>query len=182
LISFVQLERGEDVLFLDFVERPEGSRGGDGSRKCASHFLGQVVELHATSSRERHRPFHRVLELAHVAGPLGGWARIEVADTGAGSRRYDTVDESRNNLPLALLTLGEGWHNNHHFYMGSARQGFFWWEIDVTYYSLRVLSWLRVVRDLKEPPAWALAGDPSTRHAARRSSTERREPLGRPRP
>jgi stearoyl-CoA desaturase (Delta-9 desaturase) len=75
-----------------------------------------------------------------------------------GSRRYETTDTSRNNFALALLTLGEGWHNNHHFYMSSARQGFFWWEVDITYYSLRVLAWLRIVRDLNEPPAWALAG------------------------
>ena len=89
-----------------------------------------------------------------------------------GSRRYDTMDESRNNLPLALLTLGEGWHNNHHFYMSSARQGFFWWEIDITYYTLRLLSWLHVIRDLKEPPAWALERDPGARDAARRLVTE----------
>ena len=70
-----------------------------------------------------------------------------------GSRRYATSDTSRNNPLLALVTLGEGWHNNHHFYMSSARQGFFWWEVDVSYYSLRVLSWLRVVWDVREPPA-----------------------------
>ena len=70
-----------------------------------------------------------------------------------GSRRYATGDESRNNPVLALLTLGEGWHNNHHFYMSSARQGFFWWEIDASYYTLKILSWLRVVWDLREPPA-----------------------------
>ena len=70
-----------------------------------------------------------------------------------GSRRYATGDESRNNPVLALLKLGEGWHNNHHFYMSSARQGFFWWEIDASYYTLKILSWLRVVWDLREPPA-----------------------------
>ena len=70
-----------------------------------------------------------------------------------GSRRYPTGDESRNNALLALLTLGEGWHNNHHHYMSSARQGFFWWEIDLTYYTLRALAWLRVVWDVREPPA-----------------------------
>jgi stearoyl-CoA desaturase (delta-9 desaturase) len=70
-----------------------------------------------------------------------------------GSRRYATGDESRNNPVLAVLTLGEGWHNNHHFYMSSARQGFFWWEIDASYYTLKILSWLRVVWDVREPPA-----------------------------
>jgi stearoyl-CoA desaturase (delta-9 desaturase) len=70
-----------------------------------------------------------------------------------GSRRYETSDDSRNNLFLALLTLGEGWHNNHHHYMASARQGFFWWEIDITYYVLRGLAAVGVVWDLREPPA-----------------------------
>ncbi|MGF1469880.1 MAG: acyl-CoA desaturase [Sandaracinaceae bacterium] len=69
-----------------------------------------------------------------------------------GSRRYDTSDTSRNNLWLALLTMGEGWHNNHHHYMNSCRQGFYWWEVDFTYYGLKVLSWLGLVWDIKEPP------------------------------
>ncbi len=75
-----------------------------------------------------------------------------------GSRRYETQDTSRNNPLLAALTLGEGWHNNHHFYMNSARQGFFWWEIDVSYYTLKLLSWLHLVTDVRTPPAWALTG------------------------
>jgi stearoyl-CoA desaturase (delta-9 desaturase) len=70
-----------------------------------------------------------------------------------GRRRYPTTDTSRNNWWLALLTLGEGWHNNHHHFMASARQGFFWWEIDGTYYVLKVLSWFRIVWDLRQPPA-----------------------------
>ncbi|MEE2663199.1 MAG: acyl-CoA desaturase [Myxococcota bacterium] len=69
-----------------------------------------------------------------------------------GSVRYDTGDDSRNNAWLALLTLGEGWHNNHHRYMASARNGFFWWEIDVTWYLLRGLAKLGVVRALRTPP------------------------------
>jgi stearoyl-CoA desaturase (delta-9 desaturase) len=66
-----------------------------------------------------------------------------------GSRRYLTTDDSRNNGFLALLTLGEGWHNNHHQSMTAARQGVMWWEIDVTYYVLKVLSWLGIVWDLR---------------------------------
>jgi stearoyl-CoA desaturase (Delta-9 desaturase) len=69
-----------------------------------------------------------------------------------GKRRYETEDDSKNNWLLALITLGEGWHNNHHHYMFSTRQGFFWWEIDVTYYILRALSAVGLVWDLKEPP------------------------------
>jgi stearoyl-CoA desaturase (delta-9 desaturase) len=60
---------------------------------------------------------------------------------------------------LALITLGEGWHNNHHAYQSSTRQGFRWWEIDVTYYVLRVLSWTRIVWDLRLPPEEILKGE-----------------------
>jgi stearoyl-CoA desaturase (Delta-9 desaturase) len=69
-----------------------------------------------------------------------------------GRQRYATGDGSRNSAVLAVLTLGEGWHNNHHFYAASARQGFFWWELDVTYGALRLLAALRLVRDLRAPP------------------------------
>ena len=69
-----------------------------------------------------------------------------------GTRRYETTDTSRNNWVIALLTLGEGWHNNHHYFMGSTRQGFFWWEVDVCYYILKAMSWFGLVWDLKEPP------------------------------
>ena len=69
-----------------------------------------------------------------------------------GRRRYATGDDSRNNAILALLTFGEGWHNNHHFYPTSANQGWFWWEVDVTFYVLRALAALGLVRDLRTPP------------------------------
>jgi stearoyl-CoA desaturase (delta-9 desaturase) len=70
-----------------------------------------------------------------------------------GSQRYVTGDDSRNNWWLALLTLGEGWHNNHHAYQRSTRQGFRWYEIDPTYYALTALSWTGLVWDLGAPPA-----------------------------
>jgi len=70
-----------------------------------------------------------------------------------GSRRFDTADDSRNNLALALLTFGEGWHNNHHYYPGSVRQGFRWWEVDLTYYGLRVLALTGLVEGLRPVPA-----------------------------
>ena len=73
-----------------------------------------------------------------------------------GTRRYETNDTSKNNWWVALLTLGEGWHNNHHHYQASARSGFMWWEIDVTYYVLRGLAAVGLVWDLREPPAAAL--------------------------
>jgi len=69
-----------------------------------------------------------------------------------GRRRYATGDESRNNFWLALITLGEGWHNNHHRYPMSVRQGFYWWEIDITYYLLRVLAAVGIIWDLKPVP------------------------------
>jgi stearoyl-CoA desaturase (delta-9 desaturase) len=70
-----------------------------------------------------------------------------------GSRRYATDDDSRNSAWLALVTLGEGWHNNHHHYQGSVRQGFYWWELDITYMTLKAMSWCGLVWDLREPPA-----------------------------
>ncbi|KRB40818.1 stearoyl-CoA 9-desaturase [Rhodanobacter sp. Root179] len=73
-----------------------------------------------------------------------------------GSRRYATKDDSRNNVWLALLTFGEGWHNNHHFFPGSSRQGFRWWEVDVTWYGLKLMAMLGLVRGLKPVPAWVL--------------------------
>jgi len=66
-----------------------------------------------------------------------------------GSRRFATPDDSRNNFVLALLTFGEGWHNNHHQYMYACRQGIRWWEVDVTYYVLKVFSWLGIVHDVR---------------------------------
>lgn len=89
--------------------------------------LSTVVLYHATFT---------VNSLAHV------W----------GKRRYATKDESRNNFWIALATLGEGWHNNHHHYPGSARQGFYWWEIDLTYYGLKLLAMLGLIWDLRSVP------------------------------
>jgi stearoyl-CoA desaturase (delta-9 desaturase) len=91
-------------------------------------FISTVVLLHGTLM---------INSLAHVFG----------------RRRFETGDDSRNSLFLALITLGEGWHNNHHRFMHAARQGFYWWEIDLTYYGLKVLSWMGVIWDLKPVPA-----------------------------
>lgn len=70
-----------------------------------------------------------------------------------GKRRFETSDDSRNNFWLALITLGEGWHNNHHRWPASARQGFRWWEVDITYYLLWLLEKARIIHDLKPVPA-----------------------------
>lgn len=70
-----------------------------------------------------------------------------------GRRKYATTDTSRNTFLLAVLTMGEGWHNNHHHYANSTRQGFRWWEVDVTYYVLRLASFVGIVRGIRQPPA-----------------------------
>jgi stearoyl-CoA desaturase (Delta-9 desaturase) len=87
-------------------------------------FLSTILVLHATAM---------INSLAHYVG----------------TRRFDTADDSRNNALLAVLTLGEGWHNNHHHQMSSTRQAVRWWEIDVTWYVLWTLSLLGVVWDLR---------------------------------
>jgi len=69
-----------------------------------------------------------------------------------GRKRYLTGDQSRNNWWLALITLGEGWHNNHHHYQSAACQGFRWYEIDVTYYILKAFAALGLVWGLRTPP------------------------------
>ncbi len=91
------------------------------------HFVPLVITWHVTFT---------INSLAHV------W----------GKRRYATSDDSRNNAFLALLTFGEGWHNNHHHYQRSARQGFYWWELDITYYVLKLLEVCRVVRGVEGVP------------------------------
>jgi stearoyl-CoA desaturase (delta-9 desaturase) len=93
-------------------------------------FLGSVVLFHGTVF---------INSLAHV------W----------GNRRYDTTDDSKNNFWLSLITLGEGWHNNHHRFPGTVKQGFFWWEIDVSYYILKAMSWVGLVWDLRPVPKQA---------------------------
>lgn len=67
-----------------------------------------------------------------------------------GYRRFESTDRSRNHWFVALITLGE-WHNNHHHYPWSARQGMAWWEIDVVYMLLKIMSWTGLIWDLKTP-------------------------------
>jgi stearoyl-CoA desaturase (delta-9 desaturase) len=86
-----------------------------------------------------------------------------------GSRRYDTRDDSRNNLFVALITLGEGWHNNHHHYQSSANQGFFWWEIDISYYILRLFGVLGLVWDIRKP------GEKALKHRGLKAGNEKAE-------
>ncbi len=69
-----------------------------------------------------------------------------------GKRRFATTDDSRNSFILAIICLGEGWHNNHHRYQSSTRNGFYWWELDLTYYGLKALSWTGFIWGLKAVP------------------------------
>ncbi len=100
-----------------------------------------------------------------------------------GRQRYHSGDTSRNNWYLAILTLGEGWHNNHHRYQSSARNGFFWYEYDITYYILKLLSLVGLVRDLKPVPQAVLeegrANDRLRRSARRRGEKFAPLPLER---
>jgi stearoyl-CoA desaturase (delta-9 desaturase) len=74
-----------------------------------------------------------------------------------GTRRYATTDTSRNNAFIALFTMGEGWHNNHHHFMSSANQGFFWWELDASYYLIKAFEAFGLIWDVRTPPARILA-------------------------
>jgi len=111
-----------------WLESAHPSIGTNGLQLLAWGFAISTVALyHATFT---------VNSLAHV------W----------GKRRYATTDQSRNNLWIAIVTMGEGWHNNHHHFPGSARQGFYWWEIDLTYYGLKMLAALGLIWDLRTVP------------------------------
>jgi stearoyl-CoA desaturase (delta-9 desaturase) len=67
-------------------------------------------------------------------------------------RTYDTADTTTNNWLLCIFTMGASWHNNHHRYMGAARAGFFWWELDLTYWILKALEGCGIVWDLRPVP------------------------------
>lgn len=78
-----------------------------------------------------------------------------------GRRRFQTKDDSRNSLLIALITFGEGWHNNHHYAPGCTRQGFRWWEIDMSYYGLKVMSWIGMVGRMNPVPERARSNAPN---------------------
>ena len=105
---------------------------GGWSALVVGFFLSTILLWHATFT---------VNSLAHLIG----------------RRRFDTPDTSRNSWVVALVTGGEGWHNNHHHYQSCARQGFRWWEVDMSYYAIRALAAVGVVWDVREPTERALA-------------------------
>jgi stearoyl-CoA desaturase (Delta-9 desaturase) len=69
-----------------------------------------------------------------------------------GSRRFETVDESRNNPLTAFFAAGEGWHNNHHRFQRAARNGFYWWEFDITWYVIRLMKAVGLAWDVQPVP------------------------------
>lgn len=142
----------EESRIKDFAKYPElrwlnrNDWIGPVSLAVASYLVagwaGLVIGFGASTIAVWHGTF-LVNSLAHVVG----------------RRRYVTSDTSRNSFVIALLTNGEGWHNNHHHYQASARQAFRWWEWDPSYYVLWMLSKVGVVRDLKVPSAEILQKD-----------------------
>ncbi|MDX1573064.1 MAG: acyl-CoA desaturase [Methylophaga sp.] len=115
--------------FGSFLEHSQPQLGTSGAQMLVwGFFISTVVLIHATLA---------INSLAHRFG----------------KQRYNTGDDSRNNALLALLTLGEGWHNNHHHYPVSARQGFYWWEVDISYYLLKCMAKLGLIWELRTVPA-----------------------------
>ena len=115
-------------LFGSLLQRYAPGLGTSGWQMLVwGFFISTVILYHGTFT---------VNSLAHIFG----------------KRRFATDDNSRNNFLVAIITLGEGWHNNHHYYPSSERQGFYWWEVDISHYTLLALSWLGIVGDLRTPP------------------------------
>lgn len=131
-VPFVLLAGG-CYAFGWFLETRYPHLGTDGAQMLVwGFFVSTVVLYHAT---------YTINSIAHRFG----------------RRRFATRDQSRNNLWLALITLGEGWHNNHHYYPVSARQGFRWWELDISYLGLKLFALLGLIRDLRPIPAHVMA-------------------------
>ena len=116
------------LLAVGFLEHNQPHLGTSGGQMLVwGFFVSTVLLIHATLF---------INSMAHRFG----------------KQRYNTGDDSRNNMLLALMTLGEGWHNNHHHYPVSVRQGFYWWEIDISYYFLKAMSMLGLIWDLRTVP------------------------------
>jgi stearoyl-CoA desaturase (delta-9 desaturase) len=115
-------------LFGFYLEVNYPNLGVSPAEMIVYSFLGRTVLLwHATFS---------INSLMHLVG----------------KQRFATGDTSKNSLLLSLVTVGDGWHNNHHRYPSSARNGFYWWEIDVSYYLIKLLALLGLIWDIKPVP------------------------------
>jgi len=129
----------------DFAKYPE-LRWLDRNRYVPPIVLGFLVWLFAGWSGLVVGFFWSTVAVWHATFTINSLSHV------FGKQRYLTGDTSRNNVWLALLTFGEGWHNNHHHYQSAACQGFRWYEVDITYYILKALSAVGLVWDLKRPP------------------------------
>ena len=89
----------------------------------------------------------RIFLLHHVTWSINSICHV------FGTQPFESHDESRNNLPMALLGFGEGWHNAHHAFPASARHGLRWWEFDASYLVIRTLAALNLAKDVKLPSA-----------------------------
>jgi stearoyl-CoA desaturase (delta-9 desaturase) len=115
------------------------------------YFIGALLSFYAPSLNTSGWQlviwgyFISTVLLSHVTYCINSLAHV------FGSKQYQTGDDSRNNFILAILTLGEGWHNNHHCSPGSVKQGFKWWQIDFSFYIIKCMEKMGLVWDLKYP-------------------------------
>jgi stearoyl-CoA desaturase (delta-9 desaturase) len=154
------LERYPELRFLDRFDTLIPVLGG-----ATVYAVGAVLErfapgLHTSGGQLLVWSIISTIVVSHASFTINSLAHL------FGRRRYATGDTSRNSLLLALLTFGEGWHNNHHHYPAATRQSHRWWEIDVTWYLLTALSWVRLIWDLKPVPDYVLASAMPSAEAA----------------
>ena len=151
------LVRYPELRFLDRFDSLVPVLGGG-----LMYGLGEVLarfapSLHTSGPQLLVWSIISTVVLLHAAVTINSLAHV------IGRQRYPTTDNSRNSMLLALLTFGEGWHNNHHFYQASVRQGHRWWQIDFSWYLLVMMSWMGLVWDLKPVPQHVLATPPPDR-------------------
>jgi len=154
------LERYPELRFLDRFDTLIPVLGG-----ATVYAVGAVLEkfapgLHTSGGQLLIWALVSTIVVSHASFTINSLAHL------FGRRRYPTKDTSRNSLLLALLTFGEGWHNNHHHYPAATRQSHRWWEIDITWYLLTTLSWFRLIWDLKPVPDYVLASAMPSAEAA----------------
>ena len=146
-----QVRRADYSLIKDFRKYPE-LVWLDKSERLPPFLLGFLVWVVAGWSGLVVGFFLSTVLLFHGTFTINSLSHV------IGKQPYATGDNSRNNLFLAIITLGEGWHNNHHHFPSATPQGFHWWQIDVTYYILKTLSIFRIVWDLRLPPVHIVEG------------------------